>query len=254
METNESEARQSALVTGASRGIGKAVAEALAQGGFNVCLNYATESSREAAEGLSESLAGRYGVKAFAWRADIAQAGEVLALFNAAEEAFGSIEVLVNNAGITRDGLILRMGEEAFDEVIAVNLKGTFNCCKAAACHMARRRYGRIISVGSIVGVCGNAGQANYAASKAGVVGLSKSLAKELAPRNITVNVIAPGFIETDMTNALDERQRFAIMGRIALGHPGTPKDVASLACFLAGKGAGYITGQVIGVDGGMAL
>lgn len=162
--------------------------------------------------------------------------------------------MLVNNAGITRDGLAVRMKEEDFDAVIDVNLKGTFNCCKAAAQRMMKQRYGRIVNMASVVGVSGNAGQANYAASKAGVIGLTKSLARELAARNITVNAVAPGFISTDMTDALSDKQRDAIAERIAARRFGEPEEVAALVRFLASSGSGYITGQVICIDGGMAL
>lgn len=173
-------------------------------------------------------------------------------MIEAARGAFGSVDILVNNAGITRDGLLVRMKEEDFDAVIDVNLKGTFNCCKAVASVMMKQRYGRIVNMGSIVGVAGNAGQANYAASKAGIIGFSKSLARELAARNITVNVVAPGFIETDMTGALSETQQASISERIAAKRFGKPEEVTELVCFLAGENAGYITGQVVGIDGGM--
>ena len=175
-------------------------------------------------------------------------------LIEAAFEEFGRIDVLVNNAGITRDGLLARMKDEDFDAVIDVNLKGTFNCCRAAAQRMMKQRYGRIVNMSSVVGVAGNAGQANYAASKAGVIGLTKSIARELAGRNITCNAVAPGFIETDMTDALSEKQRAAIGERIAAKRFGTAEEVAALVRFLASEGSGYITGQVICIDGGMSL
>ena len=166
---------------------------------------------------------------------------------------FGRVDVLVNNAGITRDGLIMRMKEEDFDSVIAVNLKGAFNCCKAVSRAMTKQRYGRIISLSSVVGVYGNAGQANYAASKAGIIGLTKSLAKELAGRGVTVNAVAPGFVETPMTDALTEKQRTAIIDRIGCGRLGQPEDVAHLVAFLAEEESSYITGQVVCVDGGLS-
>ena len=229
--TNETETpRRSAVVTGSNRGIGRAVAEELARAGFDVCVNCSSE------RGLDEA-------RAFA-----------AALVDAAHEAFGRVDVLVNNAGITRDGLLARMKEEDFDAVIDVNLKGTFNCCKAAAQRMMKQRYGRIVNLSSVVGVAGNAGQANYAASKAGVIGLTKSIARELAARNVTANAVAPGFIATDMTDALSEKQREAILGRIASKRLGEPEDVAKLVRFLASEEAGYITGQVICIDGGMSL
>lgn len=243
-----------ALITGSSRGIGKAIALELASLGYNVCVNYSSSSSQEAAEELAHSLIQEFGVQSCAIKANVADFDEAKALIEGAKEAFGSLEVLVNNAGITRDGLVARMKEGDFDAVIDINLKGAFNCCKAASSLMMKQRFGRIINMGSIVGVHGNAGQANYSASKAGLIGLSKSLAKELAARNITVNVIAPGFIETDMTDALNEKQQTAILDRIAAKRYGTAEEVAALAAFLAGKDAAYITGQVIGIDGGMSI
>ena len=186
-------------------------------------------------------------MKSLALVANVASAEEAQTLVESAHTAFGRLDVLVNNAGITRDGLVARMKEEDFDAVIDVNLKGTFNCCKAATKIMMKQRSGRIVNMSSVVGVSGNAGQANYAASKAGVIGVTKSLSRELAPRNVTVNAVAPGFIETDM-------QREAISSRIACGRLGQPEDVANLVKFLASDEAGYITGQVICIDGGMAL
>jgi len=193
-------------------------------------------------------------VRAVAVAANVADADQAQGLIEAAYEAFGRVDVLVNNAGITRDGLLVRMKEEDFDAVIDVNLKGTFNCCKAAAQRMMKQRYGRIVNLSSVVGVAGNAGQANYAASKAGVIGLTKSLARELAARNVTANAVAPGFISTDMTDELSDKQRDAVLGRIASGRFGEPKDVAALVRFLASEEAGYVTGQVICIDGGMSL
>ena len=246
--------RKSAVVTGSSRGIGRAVAEELARAGFDVCVNCSSERGLSGVQQLADQLAAEHGVRAIAVAANVADAAEAEALVAAAHEAFGRVDVLVNNAGITRDGLIARMKEEDFDAVIDVNLKGTFNCCKAAAQRMMKQRYGRIVNLSSVVGVAGNAGQANYAASKAGVIGLTKSLARELAARNITCNAVAPGFIETDMTDALSEKQREAIVGRIASKRLGAPEDVAALVRFLASEEAGYITGQVVCIDGGMSL
>ncbi len=246
--------RRSAVVTGSSRGIGRAVAEELARAGFDVCVNCSSERGLPGVQQLADELAAEHGVRAIAVAANVADAAEAEALVAAAHEAFGRVDVLVNNAGITRDGLIARMKEEDFDAVIDVNLKGTFNCCKAAAQRMMKQRYGRIVNLSSVVGVAGNAGQANYAASKAGVIGLTKSLARELAARNVTANAVAPGFIATDMTDALSEKQREAILGRIAAKRLGAPEDVAALVRFLASEEAGYITGQVVCIDGGMSL
>ena len=246
--------RRSAVVTGSSRGIGRAVAEELARAGFDVCVNCSSERGLSGVQQLADQLAAEHGVRAIAVAANVADAAEAEALVAAAHETFGRVDVLVNNAGITRDGLIARMKEEDFDAVIDVNLKGTFNCCKAAAQRMMKQRYGRIVNLSSVVGVAGNAGQANYAASKAGVIGLTKSLARELAARNVTANAVAPGFIATDMTDALSEKQREAILGRIAAKRLGAPEDVAALVRFLASEEAGYITGQVVCIDGGMSL
>lgn len=253
--TNQPETlRRSAVVTGSSRGIGRAVAEELARSGFDVCVNCSSERGLAAAQELADGLASEYGVRAVAVAANVADADQAHGLIEAAHEEFGRVDVLVNNAGITRDGLLVRMKEEDFDAVIDVNLKGTFNCCKAAAQRMMKQRYGRIVNLSSVVGVSGNAGQANYAASKAGVIGLTKSLARELAARNVTANAVAPGFISTDMTDELSDRQRDAVLARIASGRFGEPKDVAALVRFLASEEAGYVTGQVICIDGGMSL
>lgn len=246
--------RRSAVVTGSSRGIGRAVAIELARAGYNVCINCSSEGGRASAQELADQIASEQGVQTLAVVANVAQSGEAQALIDEAFEAFGSVDVLVNNAGITRDGLLARMKDEDFDAVIDVNLKGTFNCCRAAAQRMMKQRYGRIVNLSSVVGVSGNAGQANYAASKAGVIGLTKSIARELAARNITANAVAPGFIETDMTDALSEKQRAGITERIAAKRLGAPEDVAALVCFLASEEASYITGQVICIDGGMSL
>lgn len=246
--------RRSAVVTGSSRGIGAAVAEALAQAGYDVCLNCSSERGLAAIEEQAARLASEYGVRAITQVANVADAAEAQALIDAAVEAFGRVDVLVNNAGITRDGLAVRMKEEDFDAVIDVNLKGTFHCCKAAAQRMMKQRYGRIVNMSSVVGVAGNAGQANYAASKAGVIGLTKSLAKELAARHITVNAVAPGFIATDMTDALSDKQREAIAERIAARRFGEAEEVAALVRFLASDEAAYVTGQVVCIDGGMSL
>lgn len=250
----EETTKRAALVTGSNRGIGRAVAERLARDGFDVCVNCSSEASLPSAQELADQLEREYGVRAVAVAANVADPAAASALVDAAMEAFGRLDVLVNNAGITRDGLLARMKDEDFDAVLDVNLKGTFNCCRAAAQRMMKQRYGRIVNMSSVVGVAGNAGQANYAASKAGVIGLTKAVAKELAGRNITANAVAPGFIETDMTDALSDRQRAAITERIASKRLGAPEDVAALVSFLASEEAGYVTGQVVCVDGGMSL
>ena len=230
------------------------MAEELARAGFDVCVNCSSERGLSRRAQLAAALEAEHGVRAIAVAANVADAAEAEALVAAAHEAFGRVDVLVNNAGITRDGLIARMKEEDFDAVIDVNLKGTFNCCKAAAQRMMKQRYGRIVNLSSVVGVAGNAGQANYAASKAGVIGLTKSLARELAARNVTANAVAPGFIATDMTDALSEKQREAILGRIAASASARPRTWPRSSAFLASEEAGYITGQVVCIDGGMSL
>lgn len=246
--------RRAALVTGSSRGIGLAVATELAAAGFDVCLNCSSDRGLEALQKHADALATEYGVRTMAVAASVGNADEAAALVKAAHDTFGRLDVLVNNAGITHDGLMVRMKEEDFDSVINVNLKGTFLCCKAAGQIMMKQRYGRIVNMSSISGVGGNAGQANYAASKAGVIGLTKTIARELAGRGVTANAVAPGFITTDMTDALSEKQRDAIGAQIPMKRFGAPEDVAHLVRFLASEQAGYITGQVICIDGGLAL
>ncbi len=240
-----------AVVTGGSRGIGRAICEELARQGANIvtCCRGGEEA---AAETLDACRA--LGVEALAVQADISTADGVDALFDAAVKAFGAVDILVCNAGITRDNLILRMKETDFDQVIETNLRGVFLCMKKASRLMLRRRSGRIISITSIVGLRGNAGQCNYAAAKAGVIGMTKSLAKELGSRGITVNAVAPGFIETDMTLNLPEAEREAYLSSIPLNRLGTAQEVADAVAFLAGDGAKYITGQVLCVDGGLAM
>lgn len=250
----ECENRRTAVVTGSTRGIGREVARELAAAGMNVVVNGSSERSLPAAEALAAEIAEEFGTGAVAVAANVAVEDEANALIAAAIEAFGSVDVLVNNAGITRDGLAARMSDADFDAVIDINLKGTFHCCRAAAKVMMKQRWGRIINLSSVVGVYGNAGQVNYAASKAGVIGMTKTLAKELARRNITANAVAPGFIATDMTDALSDSQKEAIVGRIGCGRLGEPADIAHLVRFLASDEASYITGQVICVDGGMSL
>ena len=250
-ETGE---RKVAVVTGSTRGIGREIAWELARAGMNVVVNSSSARSLPAAEELAAAIADELGVAAMSRVADVSVEVEAQALIDGALDAFGRVDVLVNNAGITRDGLAARMSDADFDAVIDINLKGTFHCCRAAAKPMMKQRWGRIINMSSVVGVYGNAGQVNYAASKAGVIGLTKSIAKELAKRNITANAVAPGFIATDMTDALSDAQKEAITGRIGCGRLGEPADIAHLVRFLASDEASYITGQVICVDGGMSL
>ncbi|HEY5560362.1 MAG TPA: 3-oxoacyl-[acyl-carrier-protein] reductase [Clostridiaceae bacterium] len=242
---------KAAIVTGAGRGIGRAIAIKLAELGANVVINY-RNSSKEAEE-LVKVLEEK-GVKAIAVKADISIFSEAQDLVKKALEEFGQIDILVNNAGITKDNLILRMKEEDFDQVINTNLKGTFNCIKHVAPVMLKRKKGRIVNVASVVGIVGNAGQSNYAAAKAGVIGITKSIAKELASRGITVNAVAPGYIETDMTSTLNDKVKDAMLGNIPLRRAGKAEDVANLIAFLVSDEASYITGQVIAVDGGMVM
>ena len=240
-----------ALVTGASHGIGRAVALRFAAEGARVALNY--RSDRAAAEEAAESIEAAGG-EAVAVGGDVSRPDEAAALVESTVSAFGGVDVLVNNAGVTRDGLLLRMEEEAWDAVLDTNLKGAFLCSKAAARHMARARWGRIVNMSSIVGMTGNAGQANYASAKAGLIGLTKTLARELASRNVTVNAVAPGFIATRMVKSLSPETQSRVLERIPLGRFGTPEDVAAVCVFLASDDAGYVTGQTLGVDGGLVI
>ena len=243
--------RRAALVTGGGRGIGRAICLALAAQGYNVAVNYAASSA--AAEQTAADCRA-YGVEAVALQGDVTDPADCQTLVDTAAKTFGRLDVLVNNAGVTADKLILRMQPEDFDKVINANLKGAFFCCKAACKLMMRQRYGRIVNISSVVGLHGNAGQANYAASKAGLIGLTKSLAKEFAARNVTVNAVAPGFIATDMTNAMTDAAKQAAMAGIPAGRIGAAEDVANAVAFLAGENAAYITGQVLCVDGGMGM
>lgn len=242
---------KNAVVTGSSRGIGKAIALKLASLGANIAVVYAGNAEK-ANETVAEIEA--LGVKAKAYICNVADFEEVKALVADIIAEFGGIDILVNNAGIIRDGLVLSMKEEDFDRVIDVNLKGTFNMIKNTYQHFMKKRRGRIINISSIVGINGNAGQANYASAKAGIIGLTKSVAKELAARNVTVNAIAPGYIETDMTNSMPEKAREAVMSSIPMKRVGQGEDIANTVAFLASDEASYITGEVIKVDGGMAI
>lgn len=253
-ETNSAAEQRVALVTGASRGIGAACARELATRGCTVIVNHSGAHSAQAAAALVAELNAINPAGHVALQADVSDFSAAEELVGFAKARFGRLDVLVNNAGITRDGLLMRMKEADFDDVIRVNLKGAFNCTRHAASLMVRQRYGRIVSISSVVGIAGNAGQVNYAASKAGIIGMTKSAAKELARKNITVNAVAPGYIATDMTAALSDDQRAAVAERIAARRLGTPEDVASIVGFLASEQAAYITGQVVAVDGGMAL
>ena len=240
-----------AVVTGASRGIGRAIAIRLAGKGATVVINY--NGSKEKAEEVKQEIEGAGG-KAAVCQCNVADFDQCQAFIQKVIDEFGRIDILVNNAGITRDGLLMKMSEEDFDQVIETNLKGAFHTIRFASRQMLRQKSGRIINLSSVVGVTGNAGQANYAASKAGVIGLTKSAARELASRGITVNAIAPGFIETDMTSVLSEKVKEGAAAGIPLGAFGKPEDVAAAAAFLASDEAGYITGQVLHVDGGMVM
>lgn len=248
MSENE---RRCAIVTGAGRGIGRAVAVRLAEDGFDVVINcaHSEDAARETA-----SVCEASGVRTLVVRADVSDPDGAKKLFDETIAAFGRVDVLVNNAGITRDGLLLRMKPEDFEAVIATNLTGTFLCMKQAARYMLRAKYGRIINMSSVVGLRGNAGQVNYAASKAGVIGMTKSAAKELAAKQITVNAVAPGMIETDMTRAMPENAHEAMKSGIPAGRIGRPEDVANAVAFLASEQTSYITGQVLAVDGGLAV
>ena len=242
---------KTAVVTGGSRGIGRAICLKLAGQGANIVLNYAgnaaaAEETRAACEAL--------GVRALAVQGDVADPAACNALIDTAIEAFGQVDILVCNAGITRDNLLMRMSDEEFQKVIDTNLKGTFHCMRAVIRPMMKKRRGRIISISSVVGLMGNAGQINYAASKAGVIGMTKSLAREVASRGITVNAVAPGFIRTDMTDVLSDAVKEGILHSIPLGKLGEAEDVANTVLFLASDEAAYITGQVLSVDGGMAM
>ncbi len=248
MDSNNS---RTIVVTGGSKGIGQAVCIAFAAPENRIFFNF---SSDESTGRITETAVQAAGGWAKGLRAHVAYESDVLAFFKTILDQTGKIDVLVNNAGITRDNLLLRMKEKDWDDVMDVNLKGAFLCIKTVARTMIQKRYGRIINITSIAGVAGNPGQANYSASKAGLIGLTKTAARELASRNITVNAIAPGYIQTDMTSHLTENAKSAILSQIPLGRAGKPEDVAHVAVFLASEAAGYITGQVIHVNGGMYI
>ena len=256
---------KTAVVTGGSRGIGRAICLELAKGGANLVFCYAgneaaaqqtaAECEQAAREAAQQSMAGcPEAGRVLAVKCDVSDAASVKALMDTAVQNFGRIDILVNNAGITRDGLLMRMKEEDFDAVIDTNLKGAYLCMQAVSTVMMKQRYGRVINISSVVGVHGNAGQMNYAASKAGLIGMTKSMAKELGSRGVTVNAIAPGFIETDMTESLNEAARKALLAAIPAQRLGKAQEVAKAAAFLAAEDSGYITGQVLGVDGGMGM
>ena len=250
--TGNSISGKAALVTGAAKGIGRGIALRLAEKGVKVALNYHT--SRDAAEKVAATVVDRGGGEAFTVQADVADLEQVVAMVQKVEDRWGQVDILVNNAGIIDDGLLVRMSDNAWERVISVNLNGTFYCTRAVLRKMLRQRWGRIINIGSVVGIRGNAGQANYAASKAAVIGLTKSLAKEVATRNITVNAVTPGLLETDTTAVVSQEQKDLWLSVIPQGHFGEVDDIAHMVAFLADHKAKYITGQVISVDGGMAV
>ena len=242
---------QTAIVTGASRGLGYAIAERLARSGAKVHL---VARGLEGVQGAAQRIASETGAQTFAYACDVGDGASVIATVEAILKATPTVEILVNNAGITKDGLLMRMKDEDFDEVIRINLRSVFLLTRALLRPLIKQKYGRIVNITSIVGVHGQAGQANYAASKAGIIGFTKSTAKEVASRNITCNAIAPGFIESDMTQVLTEDQKAGILTGIPMGRMGQAQEVAALAAFLASKEAGYLTGQTLGIDGGMGI
>ncbi|MBH52042.1 MAG: 3-oxoacyl-[acyl-carrier-protein] reductase [Chloroflexi bacterium] len=243
--------KKTALVTGASKGIGKAISIRLAEMGINVAVNYNTSSSQ--AENLVKTLQ-KMGVDSFAIKADVSQLDQVEKMINQVDETWGGIDILINNAGIIDDNLLIRMSVEAWDRVIATNLNGTFYCTRAVIRNMIKQRWGRIINIGSVVGIRGNIGQSNYSASKAAIIGFTKSLAKEVAKRGVTVNTVTPGYISTDTVDTLPQKTKDTIMTWIPQGHFGEADDIAHLVAFIASDKSDYMTGQIVSVDGGMAI
>ena len=240
-----------ALVTGGGRGIGRAIAVRLAKGGAKVAISY---RSNDEAAAESAKLVREAGAECETFKGDVASSEDVAALIKGVGEAFGPVEILVNNAGTTRDNIMMRMKDAEFDEVLQTNLKGTYLCTRAVLRGMVRARWGRIVNVSSVVGLLGNAGQANYAASKAGIIGLTKSVAREVANRGITANAVAPGYVETELTGGLSGEIKDRILGQVPVGRFGEPEEIAEVVAFLAGDGAAYVTGQTIAVDGGMVM
>ncbi|MBB6217811.1 3-oxoacyl-[acyl-carrier protein] reductase [Anaerosolibacter carboniphilus] len=242
---------KTAVVTGGSRGIGRAIALKLAEMGANIVVNY-TSAPQKAEEVVA--LVKEMGREAVAIQANVSDSEQIQKMMQEVEERFSTIDILINNAGITRDTLLMKMKDEDWDQVMEINLKGTFNCTKAVTRKMMKQRSGKIVNIASVVGVMGNVGQANYAASKAGIIGFTKSVAKELATRGINVNAVAPGFIQTEMTDVLTEEVKEVLMNNIPMKQLGTPEDVANVVAFLCSDAAKYITGQVLHVDGGMVM